>query len=206
MCYSPEISKFNFVVNIITCYLLFNYKSDITNDYKILSLFFLGVGFMQLFDYIFWLNQEQNTTNYIFTKLAMILTYLHPLLLAVYCNMYNGLDNFSMKISIIYLIYIIIRIITIYNYVDYTLVDEKSNILKWKWTSPPSFGIPELFGIIYILYGNMIGYNNLNYPLNIIAMIIYTLTSLLSQQKYKENAGAIWCKISSLVPLIFLFI
>ena len=204
MCYSPEIIKFNFIFNVITCYFLFNYKNDnITNNYKIISLFYLGVGFMQLFDYIFWLNQEKNTTNYIFTKIAMIVTYLHPLLLAIYIHMYNGLDNFSIKLSIIYFIILIIQIISKYNYVDYTLVNKEYNILNWKWT----YNNLIFFYIIYLLYGNIIFYNNINNPLNIISMIIFTFTCLISILKYKkENFGIMWCKISSLVPLLYLLL
>jgi hypothetical protein len=62
MCFSLEISRTNFIINLITCFLIFNKNKK---DYKIIALFYFGVGLIQLFDYIFWLNQKKNKINYI---------------------------------------------------------------------------------------------------------------------------------------------
>ena len=206
MCFSLEISRTNFIINLITCFLIFNKNKK---DYKIIALFYFGVGLIQLFDYIFWLNQKKNKINYIFTKIAMIVTYLQPLLLAFWCYIYKDLDKFSYYISIIYLIIIIIKIISMYNYVDYTIVDKKTNILHWKWTDEKSndnLYTFYLFIIIYLLYGNIIFNNNIEYPLNIISMIIFSITFIISLSIFKKNAGVLWCKISSFIPLIYLFL
>ena len=77
----------------------------------------------------------------------MLVTYLHPLLLAIYIYMYNGLGDFDIKLSILYFVILIIQIMSIYNYVDYTLVDPKYNILNWKWTKKILYLL-----ILYICY------------------------------------------------------
>ena len=55
---------------------------------KILAFFFGFVGFMQVFDWIFWKNQDmsdpkQEKTNYLFTKIAMIFNHLQPIVLGL---------------------------------------------------------------------------------------------------------------------------
>ena len=82
MCYSKEASLNIFILNILTSYALYTYNSP-SNVHKVLALFFGFVGFMQLFDWILWSNQDisdphQASTNYKTTKIAMFFNHLQP--------------------------------------------------------------------------------------------------------------------------------
>jgi hypothetical protein len=37
-------------------------------------------------------------------------------------------------------------------------------------------------------------------------MIIFSITFIISLSIFKKNAGVLWCKISSFIPLIYLFL
>ena len=99
MCYSLEVSRNSFLINVISCFMLFNFSKN--NNAKILSLFFLFIGFMQLFDWIFWNNQDtfnekKMIVNKIFTKIAMIFNHLQPIVLALLLMYYKkSLKNMS---------------------------------------------------------------------------------------------------------------
>lgn len=225
MCYSKEQSKQSFIINIITCYILYNYSNSST--YKILALFFGFVGIMQLLDIIFWTNQninesEQARINYITTKIAMIINHLQPIILAYLIYKYkHSLGKYSQKIIVIYTIAIIIYSIDSYNKIKYTLqekVDVKNinkllypnsndNIrssLKWEWNlQNNNFLIYTIFLITLVI----LSYENFNYPFNIILAFINVFTFILSAHFYKgQSLGRFWCKIAAWIPLFFIIL
>lgn len=205
MCYSLEVSRNSFLINTITCYILYNYNSK-NVDHKILSIFFSWVGLMQLFDYIFWLNQERNRTNFIFTKIAMIVNHLQPIVLAIAIYYFNSkLKINSKSLLIIYSFIAIFYSISIYNEIDYTLtektVDKKHTTLYWQWNRKNNSTI-VYFTFICLL--SLLSYENLSYPINIIMVFINIFTYVLASDKTR-SIGRMWCNTSSFVPLFLCF-
>lgn len=213
MCYSKEVSQRSFIINVITCYILYNYKSD-NNTHKILALFFAFVGLMQLFDWIFWEHQSQNENdkriNFIFTKIAMVANHLQPIILAMILYIFNGkLPNLSICIVMLYTI-VVLHYTTNLN-IDYTLVktvktksDKVKTSLYWQWNSAHN---SYLVYAIFLITLSVLSFENFNYPMNIILVFINLSSFFLSNFYYKaEYVGRFWCEISSLIPLMFLIL
>lgn len=226
MCYSEEQSRKSFVINLITCYALYNYKNSPT--YKILALFFGFVGLMQLFDIIFWTNQnikdeKQAKLNYITTKIAMFVNHLQPIVLALLIYVFTGkLGQMSTIIVTIYSIVIIFYTISAYKNIKYTLVekvsirdtndllfpypddDEIRPSLKWDWN------IQENAIVVYLIFLStlmLLSYENFKYPFNIVLTFINIFTFVLSAYYYKgKSLGRFWCKFAAWVPLLFILL
>ena len=220
MCYSKEKSQVSFLTNLITSYILYNYSSNNTS-HKILALFFVFVGLMQLFDWIFWENQDisnskQANINFAFTKIAMFANHLQPIVLAYLIYYFNGkIGNMSQIIMGIYIIAITIYTINAYNTITYTLEkkipmrkflskDEIKPTLYWQWNSLHN-SLP-----VYLIFLTTIGilaYENFKFPINIIFAFINVFTFLLSGYYYKgQSLGRWWCNYASFIPLFILLI
>jgi hypothetical protein len=226
MCYSEEQSRKSFVINIITCYALYTYKN--TPTYKILALFFGFVGFMQLFDIIFWNNQnikdpEQANINYTATKLAMFFNHVQPIVFGYLIYLFTGqLGQFSKIILLIYTVTIILYSLNTFNKIKYTLVHKVSirdtndlffpypdddiikPSLKWEWNMQ-EYNVPIYLTFLLTLV--ILSYENFNYPFNIVLTFINVFTFVLSAYYYKgQSVGRFWCKFAAWAPLLFILI
>lgn len=203
MCYTKEVSRNSFIINVITCYILYNYHSN-NKTHKIFALFFGFVGLMQLFDWIFWENQIKNKTNYITTKIAMISNHIQPIILGILMYYFNGsLSNNSWIILSLFSIVILCYTINIYNQIDYTLVTERSKpSLDWEWNSKKNAGFVYL---IFLLTFIILSLENLVYPMNIFLGLTSIVSFTLASYYYKGvNIGRFWCNGASYIPLIIL--
>jgi hypothetical protein len=226
MCYSEEQSRKSFVINMITCYVLFTYNTSPT--FKIIALFFAFVGIMQFLDIIFWNNQNiqdprQAQVNWITTKVAMVVNHLQPIILAYLIYIYKGsLGKLSNIILPIYIIAISIYSFNSYNKIKYTLQEDVSirdvndllfvnpeddytrTSLKWDWN------IQRHSLIVYIIFLStllILAYENFSYPFNIVLAFINIFTFVLSAYYYKgRSLGRFWCKFAAWVPLFFILI
>lgn len=217
MCYSEEQSRKSFIINLITCYILYKTKSP---TFKILALFFVFVGIMQFLDIIFWNNQDikdpnQAQINWVTTKIAMFANHLQPIILAYLIYVYKGsLGNFSNIILPIYVVAISIYSFNAYNKINYTLKEEVSvrNLffqkakpsLKWDWNIQQH---NLLVYIIFLLTLLILAYENFEYPLNIVLAFINLFTFVLSAYYFKgRSIGRFWCKFAAWLPLFFILI
>jgi hypothetical protein len=204
MCYSNNASKTSFLVNIITCFILYNYAK--TSYSKIFALFFTFVGLMQLYDWIFWENLSENNINYIFTKIAMISNHLQPIILALLIYIIHGkLGNFSQIAIIIYSIASLLYSINAYNNINYTLVTDKSKpSLYWQWNDQP---YSEITYALFLISIGILCYENFNYPINLIFFLINIISFFFASFYYKgKNVGRFWCYFASYVPLFVLLL
>ena len=203
MCYSKEVSRNSFIINVISCYILYNYHSN-NKTHRIFALFFGFVGLMQLFDWIFWENQIMNKTNYITTKIAMISNHIQPIILGALMYYFNGnLSNNSWIILLVFSIVIMYYTIDIYNQIDYTLVTERSKpSLDWEWNSKKNAGfVYSVFLSTFII----LSLENLVYPMNLLLGFISVVSFSLASYYYKGvNIGRFWCNGASYIPLIVL--
>lgn len=227
MCYSEEQSRKSFVINLITCYILFTYK-DNSPTFKILAIFFAFVGIMQFLDIIFWntqniQNPEQARINWITTKIAMFANHLQPIVLAFLIYIYkNSLGSLSKIIISIYTIVILLYTINAYNKINYTLQQEVSirdlndlffpypdddyirPSLKWEWNLQSNSWIVYKIFLLTLL---ILAYENFSYPFNIVLVFINVFTFVLSAFYYKgRSLGRFWCKLAAWVPLFFILI
>lgn len=226
MCYSEEQSRKSFLINIVACYVLYNYNNDAIH--KILALFFGFVGLMQLFDIIFWNNlnikdPEQANINYVTTKIALFANHLQPIVLAYLIYMFTGsLGQISKILLTIYTIIIIFYTINAFNKITYTQVsnvsirdtndlffpDTEDDIikpsLKWEWNMQ-EYNIPIYLTFLLTLV--VLSYENFNYPFNIVLAFINVFTFVLSAYYYKgQSLGRFWCKFAAWLPLLFILI
>lgn len=226
MCYSEEQSRKSFLINIISCYVLYNYNNDATH--KVLALFFGFVGIMQLFDIIFWnnlniTNSKQANINYTTTKLAMFANHLQPIVLAYLIYIFTGsLGKLSKIILSIYTVIIIFYTFNTYNKIKYTQVtnvsirdtsdllfpnpedDITKPSLKWEWNIQ-TYNTPVYLTFLLTLI--ILSYENFNYPFNIILVFINVFTFVLSAYYYKgQSLGRFWCKFAAWIPLLFILI
>jgi hypothetical protein len=226
MCYSEEQSRKSFLINIVACYVLYNYNKDSTH--KILALFFGFVGLMQLFDIIFWNNlnikdSKQADINYITTKIALFANHLQPIVLAYLIYIFTGsLGKISKNLLSIYTVIIIFYTFDTYNKIKYTEVTNVSirdtndllfpnaeddiikPSLKWEWNLQ-SYNTPVYLTFLLTLV--VLSYENFNYPFNIILAFINVFTFILSAYFYKgQSLGRFWCKFAAWLPLLFILI
>lgn len=213
MCYSEEQSKTTFILNIITCLVLYHYPSK-TNTNKILALFFAFVGFMQLFDWILWRHQDTSNPksakiNEITTKIALFFNHLQPIILGFLIYYYTGtITQLSKKLLIGYTVVILIYTLSILDEIKYTqkeiLETNKKETLFWEWNSKKYF---VLVYIIFLITLSVVLYENFNYPINVILTFLTNISFFLSLSYFKtQSVGRYWCKIAAFVPVVFLFI
>jgi len=217
MCYSLQASKNSLLINIISCFILYHGINDnlkFTRPHKILSFFFLFVGLMQLYDWIFWDNQDlsdinQQNINYTFTKIAMISNHLQPIVLALLILYFNKqLGYYSQIIIIIYTIVIIFYSLKAYNKINYTVVKKEKednkvhDILYWEWNYQDN---GTIIYFLFLLCLCILFYENFNIPLNIILVFIGLYSFIYSFNKH-NSVGRFWCERSAYIPLLLLIL
>lgn len=204
MCYSLEASRNSLLINIITCSLLF-----FTTPHKIPALYFLYVGLMQLLDYILWLNQDisddrKARTNFITTKVAMIVNLTQPVILGALLHNNGTLGDGSIKLLFAYIVVASIYMISTYPKLQYTLATPTSlgTSLDWKWNDQKyNYIVGQLYFITTIV---LFGYN-FEHPLNKILLLTGLFSFLTSLTLYRRgHIGRMWCKISAFIPLVLL--
>ena len=204
MCYSLEASRNSLLINIITCSLLF-----FMTLHKIPALFFLYIGLMQLFDYIFWLNQDisdakKARTNFITTKIAMVINLMQPVVLGALLHTNGTLGSDSAKLVIVYLVVAIVYMIQVYPKLKYTRASQTSlgPSLDWQWNDQKyNYIVGQLYFITTIV---LFGYN-FEHPLNKILLLTGLFSFLTSLTLYRRgHIGRMWCKIGAFIPLVLL--
>lgn len=197
MCFNAPVSLITYIIGSVFSILLIlrANKQD-----KILGYFFLFVSQMQLFEYIFWKNQECNIINKTITIIAAYFNHLQPFILYLaICYYYK---NININLHIIALIYLITSIVyTIYSLknVKCTLADcPDSKHLYWKWNSI-SYG--WIFYIFYLLFFIILLYLYIEPYIAIIVIISYIISYIIY---YKEKSiGALWCFFAALFPFLY---
>lgn len=210
MCYTAEASSYSFIVGIIASSYLYAQPSP---DLKIIGGIFFLVSFMQLFDYVFWKTQDETTksknTNRLFTKLAVIVNNIQPLVFAYLIYKYKG----SVKGKNLVYLYGIVMVL--YMMENWKLLSDASGSvnttevgpdgsLYWSWNHWEYSGHFYIFFLGMLLY---LGYYNLSSPYNTVLPSIILLLYLITYFKYGvEIYGRMWCYFAPFIPLVFLFV
>lgn len=217
MCYTSTDSILAYIINLTTSVYL--YKKAKNNDYKIIALFLLFVGQMQLFDYLLWKNQSCNLTNKIVTKFAIIFNHLQPVVLYLLIRYYkktykknSKLNKYSNLVLALYLLLIIpytgklwkSNNCSIKDRVCCTLPFKKEDgltVLDWQWNTRPYNKIVYFVFVISLLINSLeIQTNNII----LISILFITLGSAAKIPIFNKSIGRGWCYFVSICPLIFL--
>ncbi len=210
MCYTANDSLLAYVINFITSLMIFIYSSD--EHLKVLSLFLMFVGQMQIFDYIFWKNDYKNEeldTNYscnqinkITTKLAIIFNHLQPIILILLQYIYNF--ELSLVSIITIIIYSVVGISYTFNAIKKVQCTfPNKGVMDWKWNKQ------DFSGIYYFIFLMSLSISSFNFKnikvqyasvlVNLISFFVATKTPILNY-----SIGRIWCYYASLLPLFLL--
>jgi hypothetical protein len=205
MCYTAEASAYSFIVGITVSSYLYTQPSS---DLKIIGGIFFLVSFMQLFDYVFWRTQPpwrdiaSKDTNRLFTKLAIIVNNIQPLVLAYLIYKYKG----SVKgENLVYLYGLVMVLFMMSNWklVDDTKVGPDGS-LYWSWNHWEYSGHFYIFFLITLLY---LSYYNLSAPYNKVLPFIILSLYIVTYFKYGiEIYGRMWCYFAPFIPIVFLFV
>lgn len=200
MCYSAKDSAIAYAINLVCCALLFIFASD--TQYKVLALFLLFVGQMQLFDYFFWTHQKCDKANTIMTKIAIFANHYQPSVLFFLQYLYG----FKQSLLSVILLGVYTLFSFLYNYkaleeIECTL--PKNGQLQWKWTDLDG---NVFFYSLFILYLVVASFNFTTWPVKIGAASVSILTWLVASKKGILNIhlGRAWCYFAALMPLGFL--
>jgi hypothetical protein len=173
---------------------------------------------MQLFDWIFWetqpfiktgsKNNDALQINFIFTKIAMIVNHLQPIVFALAIYYFNGkLGEYSRVLLMVYLVLGLMYSISVYNKIDYTKDklepgNSGKSTLYWQWNSKNNNTIVY---VLFVCLLSVLAYENLSYPVNIIMVVLNFFTFFVAYNK-NTNVGRYYCNFSSIIPLFLLVI
>lgn len=204
MCFSAPSSIAAFIVGIIGSYLLYNYgNKKYEKENKIYSIFLLYVIFMQLFDFIFWIDQKNKfNLNRIFTYIAPFFNLSQPLLLYILKIIYNKpkmnniWDYFVLILNVVYAFVFLMGYSKFINNTKPLLTLEKDGHLEWKWLNYANM----LYFIAFII--NIFYNSKMNY--SILSTLVIFLSLFLSSKLNTKFIGEIWCFIASIGSIILL--
>ena len=206
MCWNKEVSIFTFTVICLVSYKL--WSRNIKND-KVLALFIMSYGSMQLFESLIWLGIDINIKQLVIigSVLACLLLYLHPL--AILSGMYydkayekyknNIYYKLLFTISIIFAVFGLYNIIfhmnkknKIYNFV--TFPDKINKHLVWDF--PDHYKFVIVISLLISIF--MFNENKLFWLCVILFYFLPILLVILTNKVSKENinknwAGSYWC-------------
>ena len=198
MCYTASASAYSFIVGIVASSYLYS-RPNI--DLKIIGGIFFLVSFMQLFDYVFWTTKSKDT-NRLFTKLAVIVNNIQPLVFAYLIYKYKGSVK-GEKLVYLYGIVMVLYMMQNWKLVSTTEVGPDGS-LYWSWNHWEYSGHFYIFFLGMLLY---LGYYNLSPPYNKVLPATILLVYLITYFKYGvEIYGRMWCYFAPFIPLVFLFI
>lgn len=198
MCYTASASAYSFIVGIAVSSYLYS-RPNI--DLKIIGGIFFLVSFMQLFDYVFWTTKSKDT-NRLFTKLAVIVNNIQPLVFAYLIYKYKG-DVKGKNLVYLYGIVMVLYMMQNWKLLSATEVGPDGS-LYWSWNHWEYSGNFYIFFLGMLLY---LAYYNLSVPYNTVLPATILLVYLITYFKYGvEIYGRMWCYFAPFIPLVFLII
>ncbi len=200
MCYTAQDSLNAYIINSISSILLYNVSKDA--QYKVISLFLLFVGQMQIFDYTFWKNQSCTVTNKVATKLAIAFNHLQPVVLYLLQTLYGFKQSLvSSLVFGLYLVFGIFYNVDAFSSIDCTI--PLKGVMNWKWNKLQG---SELYYFFFIAYLVVASFNFHTDSLKFLFAFLTLFTIVVANKTPILNlsVGRIWCYYAALVPLFLL--
>jgi hypothetical protein len=211
MCYTAQDSLTAYIINIISATLLYFYTDN--TDFKILSLFLLFVGQMQILDYLFWINLECNQDNKMITKIAIIFNHLQPIVLFLLLNYFNYQQNTMAIISIILYTFFMVRYtIKIWPKDDCTITssvccslphdpNDEEKVINWQWNHQPNNSLVYFLFLAYLTFASF-SFKSNKYLFALINLGSFFISTKIP--KLNQSIGRIWCYLAAFVPAFLL--
>lgn len=204
MCYTAAASIRAWLVNVTTCALLFYFAKG-NKQYEALALFFLFVGTMQLYDYIFHTYPPGTKMNLVATKLAMLTNHLIPVVLALLILKYMGqqMPPSSRFILGAYVVVALLYTWQSWQNVEYTR--KKGDYVVWDWNKQ-EYG--DVFAALFLVTLMVLLKNNFKRPLSKVSVIISLVSFALAYVMFQrhESTGRFWCYFAVFVPVLYLML
>jgi hypothetical protein len=200
MCYTANDSLLGYIINSISSILLYNISNDA--QYKVMALFLLFVGQMQIFDFSFWKNQSCNSLNQIATKLAIAFNHLQPIILFLLQTLYGFKQSpLSLTILLFYIVFGLFYNFAAFKEINCTL--PINGIMKWKWNHLPG---KDLYYLFFIAYLAIASFNFKDLTFQIVSLLVSILTFFIAHKTPVLNisTGRIWCYYAAFMPLVFI--
>ncbi len=201
MCFSDQASMFSFFIGVFSSLFLIIFGvKQLERENIVYGLLMLYVSFMQLFDYMIWIDQKGTLgLNRIASIVAPIFNYSQPLFLYLLKNIFFPakwvtIDNGVFLLNSIYFVLFINGLSQYYQKEKMIILEEHSHLV-WKWLKhmPTSFYL-TLFSINCLFKGN--------FYYNVIFLILGSIFSSLSHSFYKYSPKEIWCVTVLIIPLL----
>lgn len=204
MCWNKEISLISFLIITLSSISLINYGNSkkYKKQNKIVGYYILFVGFMQLIDYLIWIDLKcDKGTNKIAGYLGPLLNYMQPIILLLLI-LYNT-NNFSITtiteklIIIILILYFIIILLIYYFYLKKNKIcsfKNNKNHLSWSWNN-------EIWNILYFPASLLVIYLLYYYNYSIIPALLGYILLLISIIFFNQNIAELWCFFVVIIPL-----
>lgn len=200
MCFTANDSLTGYIINSISSILLYNISNNA--QYKVIALFLLFVGQMQIFDFIFWKNTSCNSINKIATKLAIGFNHLQPIILYLLQIAYGFKQStISFSILLLYLVFGLFYNIEAFTNITCTL--PINGVMDWKWNNLPG---KYLYYALFLGYLVSASFNFTDDLFKIITAITTVLTIAIAHKTpiLNKSVGRIWCYYAAFMPLLFI--
>ena len=199
MCYDRAASIRASVIGFASSVVLYNTGDPLIAQ---ISVFFAFVTLMQVYDLIFWTYPGQNTTNRVFTQIAMITNHLQPI---VFAYLINRVIALNLTTVYIYAIVAILYSIKVSNMIRYTGTTEREGLLLWEWNTPKEQGTFTMIMYTIFLIALIDISSQLPNGISQLLIMINVFTFAFSKVYYKNTQiGRMWCNIAAYVPLLLL--
>lgn len=228
MCWNFETSSLTFFVVLAVALSLYN--RGLYND-KLLAVFIISYGSMQLFEAMMWLGQKQNLEilNYVGSYLASIFLYLHPILLLL--GFYLDKKTYpNIEKTLIFKIFLTLSTLIVFWAIWMNINTPKSLFitkpssqcghLNWKFPTKKKYIIPFVLVIAgLIIMGRPVEFKILSTSYFVIGAILSALlvTCMASkggignyiQHVYNSSVvgfGSYWCWFVAFFSFLLFFI
>lgn len=219
MCYTKQASITAFTVGSLSSLALIFFGDPKYQEQNIMiGVLFLFVSFMQLFDYMMYVDPECKIGwNKIAGYLGPLFNSVQPLILFIFILYLRPKQTIGYQsVVFINLVYLFLVLILYWQYLktqDESIGLNHNQIcsyeingrLSWSWYN---YNFKTLWNIFYFvaLFGNIIFLYQYNLKYIMIAAVIGIVFLVISYLNYRHHIGEFWCWFVNITPLIILLI
>lgn len=207
MCYTLEISRNAFAINVIASLTLFIIGHRQSKpELKTVALFFLFVGGMQLWDWTFWKYPVNSSENQLVTKVATVWNHLEPIVLSLLVGivMKSKLKPASKALILIYTVVIVLYTAAGWKSLSGTgKTSQSADSLDWRWNH---FRAAGLVYALFLVTLTVLFFENFSGWVKWLSVILVVGSFFFSYYKYqiKLSTGRFWCYFAAFAPLIYI--
>lgn len=197
MCVNAKVSITSFIVAIVSSLVLIFYgNKKYSKENLSTGIFFIYVGFMQLFEYFIWIDLDNKKgLNKFASILAPLFIINQPTVLYLIKSIiFNKNYIFLMIMNIIYF-FVMMYQYSIYLNTEKLITGVGEKYLHWKWSKYLS--VYCSYGIFFII--NILIYFNINYAL--LVLILGGITYIISHKITNIDYNSVWCLFGANIPI-----